>query len=270
MITISISLSLPPTDYTVNAGGIRIYLLLYFLFWNLWTVFIIYLYQKSNHDIRYRKWLVPFVDLSDHFAIDKEKKNDFFRFYRRVQRLFFAVKLANLVFCSLSFLSIYLDSMNLAQFMKYGIYSLAFNVYNIYVIQSIFFTSHLILYLIPYFVRLRFTYITEEFEDYRHDVEDLHLRMDINKLDIMLEHFNTLCREYIEYNHFVSFIFGLNWVFITCSSCLMLYLVFFTSLSGAYYYFYLFFLFFTIINCIFEPSYLAIKGRSSIFAALDY
>lgn len=128
-------------------------------------------------------------------------------------------------------------------------------------IQSIFFTSHLILYLICYFVRLRFTYVSEEFEEYRHDVEDLHLKLDLEKLDLMLEHFNTLCREYIEYNNFISIVFGLNWSFITISSCLMLYLVFFTDLSGPYYFFYLFFLLFTIINCIMVPSYLAITAK---------
>lgn len=119
----------------------------------------------------------------------------------------------------------------------------------------------MILYLIPYFVRLRFTNVSEEFAEYRRDVEDLHLKMDLKKLDSMLEHFNTLCREYIEYNNFISIVFGLNWSFITISSCLMLYLVFFTKLSGAFYFFYLFYLFFTIINCIVVPSYLAITAK---------
>lgn len=248
-------------DFTLNLGGIRSYLLLYFLFWNLYAVFIIWLYQKSNHDINYRKWLIPFVDLSEHFAIDQVKKNKFFKFYKHVQRIFFGVKITNLTFCSLSFISIYFDHMDLYHFISYGLISLLFNIYNIYIIQSIFFTSHLILYLIPYFIQLRFTYVNEEFEEYRHNIEDLHLKIDLKKLDLILEHFNTLCREYIEYNRFVSFIFGLNWIFITSSSCLMLYLVFFTQLSGAFYYFYMFYLIFTIICSIFIPSYLAIIAK---------
>lgn len=225
---------------------------------------MISLYHKSNSDEHYSKWLIPFIDLSEHFAIDKEKKNQFFKFYKHVQRVFFTVKIANLIFCTLSFLSIYLDQMNLFQFVTYGIYSLLFNVYDIYIIQSIFFTSHLILYLIPYFVRLRFTFVNNEFEEYRHDIEDLHMKIDLDKLDIMLEHFNTLCREYIEYNNFISIIFGLNWFFITASSCLMLYLIFFTNISRAYYIFYMLFLIFTIFNCIFVPSYLAISAKHEV------
>lgn len=248
-------------DFTINVGGVRVYLLLYFAFWNLWTIFVISLYHKSNNDIHYRKWLFPFIDLNEHFAIDIEKKNQFFKFYRQVHRVFFGVKIANLIFCGLTFLSIYFDHMDLFHFAIYGIYSLLFNIYDIFIIQSIFFTSHLVLYLVCYFVRLRFTYVTEEFEDYRHDVEDLHLKMDLNKLDSMLEHFNTLCREFIEYNNFISIVFGLNWVFLTASSCLMLYLVFFTNLSSALYYFYLFYLVFTIINCIGVPSFLAISAK---------
>ena len=37
----------------------------------------------------------------------------------------------------------------------------------------------------PYFVKLRFAYVTEEFENFRHDIEDLHLKIDIKKLDVM-------------------------------------------------------------------------------------
>lgn len=119
-------------DFTLNAGGIRGFLLLYFLFWNIWTIYVISLYHKSNNDIHYRKWLITFIDLNEHFAIDVEKKNQFFKFYKHVQRIFFSVKIANLVFCGLTFLSIYFDHMDLYHFASYGIVMLAFNVYDIY------------------------------------------------------------------------------------------------------------------------------------------
>ena len=202
-------------------------------------------------------WLEPFLDLNEHFALDDSKKFAFFKLYKQLHRIFVVMKLINILFCTISFLAVYLERMSLTEFVMYGVYSLAFNLYAIYVTQSIFFTSHLILILIPYFVKLRFTRVTQEFEEYLHDIEDLHMAMNVPRLNEMLEHYNTLCKEFILYNNFLRYMFGCNYVFITSSSSLLLYLVFFTDLSPAFYGFYIVYLLFTVVVCICIPSYLA-------------
>jgi hypothetical protein len=252
-------------DFTVYGGGIRSYFLLYFLFWSVWTIFVMTLYHVSNHNPHMNAWLAPFVDLNEHFALDQAKKVAFFKMYKQLHRVFMVSKIINLSFCTISFLAVYLEEMHLAQFVMYGVYSLVFNVYAIYVTQSIFFTSHLILILIPYFVQLRFMRVTEEFEEYVHDIEDLHMDVNVPRLNEMLEHYNTLCKEFILYNNFLRYMFGCNYVFITTSSCLLLYLVFFTALSPAFYGFYIVYLLFTVVVCICIPTYYAISATDEVF-----